>query len=95
MKEKVPPKIVMSPIPGLILFPLVGNGSAICSSRSEVRDEMSATILMVAGSYFSRGKFFSSCGTRGIGNSFQKLTIWGRVFDGAKMKNLDFQVYFG
>ena len=42
-----------------------------------------------------RGKYFSSCNTWGVGNSFQKLKIWGRVFDGAKMKKLDFQVYFG
>ena len=41
-----------------------------------------------------RGKYFS-WGTPGVGNSFQKSAIWGRVFDGAKMKNLDFQVYFG
>ena len=34
-------------------FLLLGNCSAICGSRSKVRDEISATISTKAGSYFS------------------------------------------
>jgi len=32
----------------------------------------------------SRGKYFSSCSTWGVGNSFQTSAIWRRVFGGAK-----------
>ena len=53
MKEKVPSKITMVFDPHLIFFILLGNCSAICSSRSEVRDETSANISEKIGSYSS------------------------------------------
>ena len=44
-ERKVPRKIAMSPDPGFMFFLLLGNHSAIFGLKSEVRDEMSATIL--------------------------------------------------
>ena len=45
------------PWSGLTVFPSMKNCSAICSSRSEVRDETSATISMKDGAYFSNFLF--------------------------------------